>query len=187
MSRAQQVWLVALRTLIGWHFLYEGYVKLLTPSWGADGLPVNAWSSAGYLRGATGPFAGLFHGLASSPWIGNIDLLVAVTLAAVGLALMLGLLTQLACAGGITMLALFYVSAIPISGLAEPRTEGAYLLVNKNLIELAALAVLFSFRTGRVAGFDRWLADARTRGTPEPNPLRQGYGGQGGPLHDHYS
>lgn len=167
MSRAQQAWLVALRTLIGWHFLYEGYVKLLTPAWGADGLPVNAWSSAGYLRAATGPLAGVFHALAASPWIGTIDLLVAVTLAAVGLALMLGLLTQVACIGGITMLALFYVSAMPMSGLPEPRTEGAYLLVNKNLIELAALAAIFSFRTGRIAGLDRWFADQRRRGTPE--------------------
>jgi thiosulfate dehydrogenase [quinone] large subunit len=167
MSRAQQVCLVSLRTLIGWHFLYEGYVKLVAPSWGSDGLPVAAWSSSGYLRGATGPLAGAFHTLGSSPWIGTIDVLVAVTLAAVGLALMLGLLTQAASLGGITMLALFYVSAIPISGLPEPRTEGAYLLVNKNLIELAALAVIFAFRTGRIAGLDRWFADARRRATPE--------------------
>ena len=167
MSRVQEIWLVALRTLIGWHFLYEGYVKLLTPSWGADGLPVQAWSSSGYLRGATGPLAGALHALASSPWIGTIDVVVAVTLAAVGLGLMLGLLTQPACAGGITMLALFYVSAMPMSGLPEPRSEGAYLIVNKNLIELAALAVIFTFRTGRIAGLDRWFAEARRRGTPQ--------------------
>jgi thiosulfate dehydrogenase [quinone] large subunit len=166
MSRAQEIWLVALRTLIGWHFLYEGYVKLLTPSWGADGLPVQTWSSAGYLRGATGPLAGVFHALASSPWIGTVDIVIAITLAAVGLGLMLGLLTQVACVGGITMLALFYVSAVPMSGLPEPRTEGAYLFVNKNLIELAALAVILTFRTGRIAGLDRWFADARRRGTP---------------------
>ena len=167
MNRVQEIWLVALRTLIGWHFLYEGYVKLLTPSWGADGQPVNAWSSSGYLRGASGPLAGVFHALASSSWIGTIDIVVAVTLAAVGVGLMLGLLTQVASAGGITMLALFYVSAIPLSGLPEPRTEGAYLLVNKNLIELAALAVIFTFRTGRIAGLDRWFADARRRATPQ--------------------
>lgn len=167
MSRAQQIGLVTLRTLIGWHFLYEGYVKLVAPSWGSDGLPVAVWSSAGYLRAATGPLAGVFHALASSSWIGTIDVLVAVALAAIGLALMLGLLTQAACLGGITMLALFYVSAIPISGLPEPRTEGAYLLVNKNLIELAALAVLFAFRTGRIAGLDRWFADTHRRRTPE--------------------
>lgn len=167
MSGAQQVWLVALRTLIGWHFLYEGYVKLLTPSWGADGLPVSPWSSAGYLRGATGPLAGAFQAIAASPWIGTVDVLVAIALAAVGLGLMLGLLTQLACAGGIALLALFYVSAVPMSGLPEPRTEGAYLIVNKNLIELVALAVIVTFRTGRIAGLDRWFADRRRRATPE--------------------
>ena len=174
MSGAQQVALVALRTLIGWHFLYEGYVKLLTPSWGPDGIPVAAWSAAGYLRGATGPFAGAFHALGSSPWIGNLDVLVAVTLAAIGLGLMLGALTQAACIGGISMLALFYLSAMPMSGVPEPRTEGTYLLVNKNLIELAALTVLFTFRTGRIAGLDRWFADARARRTQEQGRQRLG-------------
>ena len=166
MSRAQQIFLVTLRTLIGWHFLYEGYVKLAAPSWGSDGLPVAAWSSAGYLRAATGPLAGVFHSLAASSWIGTIDVLIAVSLAAVGLALMLGILTQAGCLGGIAWLTLFYLSAIPTSGLPEPRAEGAYLLVNKNLIELVALVVILTFRTGRIAGLDRWFADARRRGTP---------------------
>jgi hypothetical protein len=40
---------------------------------------------------------------------------------------------------------LFYVSAIPLSGLPEPRSEGAYLLVNKNLIEAAAVLVVSLF------------------------------------------
>jgi len=34
-------------------------------------------------------------------------------------------------------------------------TEGSYLVVNKNLVELAALAVLFLTRSGHVAGLDR--------------------------------
>jgi hypothetical protein len=38
------------------------------------------------------------------------------------------------------------------------RAEGTYLLVNKNLIEACAVAVLFAFRTGSIAGLDRlWL------------------------------
>ena len=32
--------------------------------------------------------------------------------------------------------------------------EGTYLIVNKNLIEAAAVGVLFAFRTGRIAGLD---------------------------------
>jgi thiosulfate dehydrogenase [quinone] large subunit len=166
MTGVQQVLLVTLRTLIGWHFLYEGYVKLVTPGWGADGLPVAAWSSAGYLRGATGPFASLFHALASPASIGTVDTIVAVALALVGLGLMLGLLTQVACAGGITLLALFYVSAIPLDGLPGPRVEGAYLIVNKNLIECAALAVVLAFKTGRIAGLDRWFQVSRAGRSP---------------------
>ena len=161
MSRTQQVLLVSLRTLIGWHFLYEGFFKLITPGWGPDGLPLPAWSAAGYLRGATGPLADVFHAAASSAWIGTIDVVMPLALVAVGLGLMLGLLTQAASLGGIMLLAMFYVSAIPTTGLPEPRLEGAYLLVNKNLIELIALAVVFAFRTGRIAGFDRLFSSSR--------------------------
>lgn len=170
MTTPQQVLLVLLRSAIGWHFLYEGYFKLLRPAWGSDGMPLAPWSSAGYLRGATGPFAGLFHAVGSTPWIGTVDQIVAVALVAVGIGLMLGLFTQSACAGGIALLTLFYLSAIPTTGLPEPRLEGAYLLVNKNLIELVALAVLLVFRTGRIAGLDRWLVSARSR----PGPALKG-------------
>lgn len=165
MSAPQQFTLIVLRSLIGWHFLYEGYVKLLRPAWGADGVPLAPWSSAAYLRGATGPLAGFFNALGSAPWVGTLDVIVAATLVIVGLLLMLGLFTQTACAGAMVLLAMFYVSAIPTSGLPEPRLEGTYLFVNKNLIELAAVAVLFVCRTGRIAGLDRWLAVARAKRT----------------------
>jgi thiosulfate dehydrogenase [quinone] large subunit len=166
MSTAQQTLLVILRTLIGWHFLYEGYFKLLRPAWGADGLPLAAWSSAGYLQGATGPFASLFRALGASSWVGALDQGVAIALVAIGLSLMLGLLTELGCLGAMGLLTMFYLSAIPTSGLPEPRMEGAYLLVNKNLVELAAIAVVFVFKTGRIAGLDRWIASARARKRP---------------------
>jgi thiosulfate dehydrogenase [quinone] large subunit len=161
MTTAQQVLLVVLRTLIGWHFAYEGYVKLVRPAWGPDGVPLTPWSSAGYLRGASGPLAGLFTALGDSSWVATIDLLLPLALACIGVSLILGLLTQLGCLGAMLLLASFYLSAMPTSGLAEPRLEGAYLLVNKNLIELAAVGVIFAFRTGRMAGLDRWLAHRR--------------------------
>jgi thiosulfate dehydrogenase [quinone] large subunit len=52
------------------------------------------------------------------------------------------------------LLAVFYLSAIPLTGLPQPRAEGTYLLVNKNLIELVAVAVVMGFHTGRIAGLD---------------------------------
>src|SRR4029079_76531 len=77
LSRGQEVSLVLLRTLVGWHFLYEGYFKLLRPAWSRDGAPLAAWTSAGYLHAANGPFAGLFHRLADAAWIGRVDTFVA--------------------------------------------------------------------------------------------------------------
>jgi thiosulfate dehydrogenase (quinone) large subunit len=155
LSLVQQITLVVLRTLVGWHFLYEGYVKLLQPAWGRDGHPLAAWSSAGYLRSATGPLGGVFHRLGDASWIGTLDVAIAIVLVAIGVSLLIGLFTQAGCTGAIAMLALFYMSAIPF-GLPEPRTEGSYLIVNKNLIELAAVAALSAFRTGRIAGLDAW-------------------------------
>ena len=50
----QQVALVALRTVIGWHFLYEAYYKITSPAWSPSGGPLTPWTSAGYLKGASG-------------------------------------------------------------------------------------------------------------------------------------
>jgi thiosulfate dehydrogenase [quinone] large subunit len=151
----QGVALVVLRTLVGWHFLYEGYFKLLRPAWNRGGAPLATWSSAGYLRGSSGPFAGLFQWLADSRWLGTVDTLVAAALVLVGLSLMLGLFTQAGCAGALALLAMFYLSSIPTSGVHQAGAEGAYLLVNKNLVEAGAVLVLLFFGTGRIAGLDR--------------------------------
>jgi thiosulfate dehydrogenase (quinone) large subunit len=85
------------------------------------------------------------------PWI---DRLLILGLILVGLSLILGLLTRLGCWGAIFLLSLFYISSVPLGGIAQPGSEGAYLLVNKNLIELTAVLVLLVFRTGEIAGLD---------------------------------
>jgi len=163
-TRTQQAALVVLRALIGWHFLYEGFVKILWPAWSRDGAPIARFSSAGYLRSATGPLADLFHGLAEVSWLPWLDHLLAWSLLLVGLGLILGLFTQLACAGALALLALFYLSWLPTRGVYEPGAEGNYLLVSKNLIEAAAVAVVLVFRTGRIAGLD--LLRGRERAQP---------------------
>jgi thiosulfate dehydrogenase [quinone] large subunit len=159
LSGFQRTSLILLRTLIGWHFLYEGFYKLMLPGWGRDGQPLTDWSAAGYLRNATsGPLAGFFQSLAGSAAGPFVDLAVPIGLALVGLSLVLGLFTQLGCWGAAAFLAMFYLSAIPTSGAPQPGAEGTYLLVNKNLIELAAVVLLLSFRTGRIAGLDLLLS-----------------------------
>ena len=166
LNRTQQTALVVLRTLIGWHFLYEGLVKLVWPAWTRAGVPLGRFSSAGYLRSSTGPFADVFRAFADASWLPWLDLLVAWSLLLIGLGLMLGLFTQLACAGALALLALFYLSWLPTRGVYEPGTEGNYLLVNKNLVEAAAVFVVLAFRTGRIAGLDLVLARPRAAATP---------------------
>jgi thiosulfate dehydrogenase (quinone) large subunit len=168
MSRLQAIGLVLLRTLIGWHFLYEAYFKLLLPGWSRAGAPLAHWSAAGYLAAATGPFAGAFHALGTSslsPWI---DRTVPLGLLFVGLSLTLGLFTRLGCAVAIVMLSLFYLSAIPTTGVPVMGQEGNYLLVSKNLIELAAVVVVMAFHTDRIAGIDLLFHARRPDGSARP-------------------
>jgi thiosulfate dehydrogenase [quinone] large subunit len=151
----QQTSLVLLRTLVGWHFLYEGLYKLWPPAWSRAGAPLADWSAAGYLRvAASGPFADLFHALATPRFLAVLDFGMPIALFLVGLSLMLGLLTRAGTWGALGLLALFYLSSIPTSGVHQPGAEGAYLLVNKNLVEAAAVLVLLAFDTGRIAGLD---------------------------------
>lgn len=165
LSTVQQTTLVVLRTLVGWHFAYEGYFKLLHPAWNRSGSPLEPFSSAGYLRNASGPLADLFHALANPAWTPWLDAAIAIALLVAGLLLMLGWFTQTACTVALLFLTLFYVSAIPMSGTPEPRAEGTYLIVNKNLIEAAAVTVLLAFRTGRIAGLDMFSRRQRTEET----------------------
>jgi len=147
LSRGAAFAIVVLRVVIGWHFLYEGLAKLQTP----------AWSAAGYLQQARGPFAFFFRSLAADanllPWVNQVTMWGLV---AVGLGLVLGCFTRFASLGGIVLILMFYLCNPPFVGYfyAIP-TEGSYLVVNKNLIELAALVVVFLTRSGHVAGLDR--------------------------------
>ena len=147
LSRWPMIAITVLRVLVGWHFLYEGIAKLTSTS----------WSAAGYLKQARGPFAGLFRWLAAQPdLLANADLITMWGLTIVGLLLVLGLFTRLASLGGIGFILLFYLCNPPFVGYfyAIP-SEGSYLIVNKNLVELGALLVVLVSGTGRYAGLDR--------------------------------
>ena len=154
LSALQQIALVTLRTLIGWHFLYEGYYKLMLPAWGSDGKPLGGWSSAGYLKAASGPLARLFQRLVDGGWTPWLDGAVKITFLFVGLSLILGLFTRLGAIVALALLAMFYFLMVPTVGVPQPGSEGTYLIVNKILIEAAAVVVLLAFNTGAIAGLD---------------------------------
>lgn len=87
-----------------------------------------------------------------------INVLTEYGLMAVGVCLMLGLLTPVAALGAAGFLAMFYLSMPPWPGLPpSPMSEGHYLYVNKNLIELLACLVLASTPNGLWLGLDALL------------------------------
>jgi thiosulfate dehydrogenase (quinone) large subunit len=153
----QQFALITLRTVIGWHFLYEAYYKIWSPGWSPAGTPLARWTAAGYLKGASGPLAGLFQKMVSSGWTPWIDRTVKIGLLIIGLSLILGLFTRIGASGALFFLGLFYLLYVPLTGVPQPGNEGTYLIVNKTLIEAAAVGVLLAFDTGAIAGLDLLL------------------------------
>ncbi len=161
-SKFQTTVLVALRIVIGWHFFYEGLAKLVNPY----------WTSAGFLAESQWWFGGLFISLASSPsTLAVVDFLNIWGLVLIGLGLMLGCFTRVATIAAIVVLALYYIAAPPFVGYVYSMpAEGSYLIVNKVLVELAAVLVLLAFPTGRSFGLDRLIFWKRS---PEYQALRQ--------------
>ncbi len=131
-----------LRVLIGWHFLYEGIVKMYNPD----------WTAFGYLASAQGPFKSIFTAMANESIIGWVDTLNMVALIVVGVTLLLGIFEKVGALVGIGLLGMYYLSHPPFPGLTQLNVEGNYWLVNKNLIEIAALVLLFYFPTGHKFG-----------------------------------
>jgi thiosulfate dehydrogenase [quinone] large subunit len=149
-SHLQTFFLVSLRLLLGWYFLYEGLVKIANPD----------WSAYGYLMDSQGPLAGFFHSMAANAnMVASIDFLNKWGLALIGLGLILGLFTRLALIFGMLLLILYYCSHPPLASISYimPQ-EGSYLWVNKTLIEIFAMAVLLVFPTSQIFGMDRLIS-----------------------------
>ena len=149
MTRNQKLILVALRLAIGWHFLYEGLVKLANPN----------WSSVSYLLDSEGFLRQIYISMASNPDVlSTIDFLNIWGLILIGMGLILGAFTRVAIISGIVLMVFYYLSHPPFVGLkyAVP-SDGSYLVVNKMVIEALALGVLLAFPTWKEWGVDRWI------------------------------
>jgi len=147
--------LVALRFLIGWHILFEGFSKLLIPN----------WSSFGFLQESKWIFEGFAKFVLShSNVLAAVDFLNTWGLIAIGLGLIFGLFTRLASYSGAFLLLLYYLNNPPLIGLEYTvPTEGNYLVVSKTLIEAVALVILALFPTSNVFGLDMFIEKYKSR------------------------
>lgn len=152
----QNVAFVLLRLLVGWHFLYEGVIKLYNPS----------WTSKGYLLSAEF-LKPVFTWMASEDMIGIIDSLNISGLIAIGLGLMIGVFVKGAAWGGMILLGFYYLAHPPFGAIPQGPSEGSYWIVNKNLIEIAALFVIYQFPATEAFGAKRFFEKRIKIVTPE--------------------
>jgi len=148
-KKASYIIMTILRVAIGWHFLYEGFVKLLNP----------IWTASGYLESATGPLAGFYFALAGNETLlAMVNILNTWGLLLIGLGLVLGIFTRISQVAGILLLLLYYLSHPPI--FTEPGffREGSYFIISKDFLEMMALLVLMFFPTGQFLGLDGLLS-----------------------------
>jgi len=143
-TSAQTTGLVLLRLLIGWHFLYEGVIKIYSPSWTAKGYLL----SASFMQP-------LFRWMAGASIVPVIDYLNIAALLIVGISLLVGFKTTWSSIIGIGLLLMYFLAHPPFPGLPQGPSEGSYWLVNKNLIEAAALFVIMLFPTETAFGIER--------------------------------
>ena len=145
-STSQLTVLVLLRVLIGWHLLYEGISKLLTPS----------WSSIGFLAESKWILSGFSEWIITNKGVLNtVDFLNTWGLIAIGAGLILGLFTRAAAISGAFLLLMYYFNNPPLIGLEySVPSEGNYLIVSKTLIEAVTLIALAVFPSGSRIGLD---------------------------------
>jgi uncharacterized membrane protein YphA (DoxX/SURF4 family) len=129
-------------------------------------------------KGYAAPVDERLYGFIPKSW-GPIEYLDWTTrwfLTVVGALLMVGLFTRLSCFAGAGFLLLTILTQPSLPWLpTPPNQEGNYLIVNKNVIEMVALLVLMTTRSGQWAGLDglvSWLFGGRRRESATRRPSR---------------
>ncbi len=153
-TKLQSFALIILRITIGWHFLYEGGVKILNPH----------WTAKSYLLDSGGFAKGFFEFIAGNQTLLSIsDFANAWGLALIGLSLIVGIFTRFSSLAAMFLLLLYYLSHPAFPGIEYLfPSDGSYFIINKTLIELFALFVIYAFPTSQVFGLKRLIKSNKT-------------------------
>ncbi|WP_115863861.1 DoxX family protein [Halorussus litoreus] len=139
-AHSLSAWFVlALRLMMGYAFLYSGVDKLLA---------AEPFSATGYLMNAVpaeSPLVGIFHWMGSTPWFADF-LSVAVPWGEllIGAALIVGFMTRLAAFWGAFMMLMFYFG----------NWEVAHGLINGDFAYMLVFLSVAAFGAGRILGLD---------------------------------
>ncbi|MBF9131311.1 DoxX family membrane protein [Plantactinospora sp. S1510] len=121
-----------------------GYATPDAKGWIDGGNPTK-----GFLSGAEGPFAGLYHDLAGTAFA---NLAFMVGLAAIGVALLLGIGMRIAAAAGALMLTMMYTVVLP------PETNP---VIDDHLVLAVLLIGIAAAGAGATFGLGRWWTSTR--------------------------
>lgn len=129
---------VALRLMIGYAFLYSGATKILESGWSAQGYLLNAVPEAS-------PMYGVFQWMGSSALM-NEFLALAIPWGEflIGLAIIVGLFTRLAAFWGAFMMLMFYFS----------NWDVAHGVINSDFAYMLVFLSVAAFGAGRIIGLD---------------------------------
>jgi thiosulfate dehydrogenase [quinone] large subunit len=147
-TASRYVWALT-RLSLGWVFLWAFLDKAF--GLGHETASADAWISGGnptegFLSGAVGPIAGIYHDIAGAAWVNTLFM---VGLLAIGVALMLGIFMRLACAGGALLVVLMWTAALP------PENN---LFMDDHVIYALVLGGLALVGAGNTLGLGRWWA-----------------------------
>ncbi|MDR2918672.1 MAG: DoxX family protein [Tannerella sp.] len=126
-----------IRMAVGWHFLYEGLVKLMDPNWSAESFLTNTF----------GFTSGFYQWLAASPGrMQLVDWLNIYGLIGIGLCLFLGIIIRWSSLAGIALLVSYYFAYPPFGISLLGNHDGSVFIVNKIFIEAAILVFIFFYK-----------------------------------------
>lgn len=145
--RAAAYVLAALRLVVGWVFLWAFLDKVF--GWGHSTPSAKSWLNGGsptkgFLSGAEGPFRGFYTAIAGDAWANWAFML---GLAAIGVALVLGIGMRVAAVAGTLMYLMMWAVVLP------PATNP---FVDDHIIGALVVILLALTHAGDTLGLGRW-------------------------------
>jgi thiosulfate dehydrogenase [quinone] large subunit len=145
-TMARSLWALT-RLCLGWTFLWPFLDKLF--GLGHETTTAHAWMnggspSKGFLSGAVGPFAGIYHSIAGA---GLVNWMFMLGLLGIALALLLGIGMRIAAVAGAVLLVLMWSASLP------PQSN---LFMDDHIVYALVLLGLAVVGAGNTLGLGRW-------------------------------
>ncbi|WP_254768571.1 DoxX family protein [Salinilacihabitans rarus] len=151
-AHSLSAWFVlALRLMMGFAFLYAGIEKVLEAGWSAQGYLANVAAVNG------NPLEGMFAWMAATPWfVEFVNVAVPWGELLIGLALLVGVAVRLAAFFGAFMMLMFYFGNWGVE----------HGLINGDFAYMLVFLAVAAFGAGRILGLDAIIERYEVDGEP---------------------